>query len=50
MELDRKNKEVSNIDSQIDGVVRNIKNIDEEINDLKARVNAAANRKAQAQQ
>lgn len=41
---------MQNIDADIDGAVRNIKIIDEEIIDLKARVNAAVNRKLLAEQ
>lgn len=47
--LRKKKEEIQNIDILIDDSVRNVLNIDEEINDLKRRLNAAVNRKVQGE-
>lgn len=47
--LESKKKEVVNIDEKIATAVRNVQFIDDEIMDLKNRLNAAAGRKAQAE-
>jgi hypothetical protein len=47
--LDKKTKEAANIDVQIEISVKNIKGIDDEIADLKDKLNKAQIRKSQAE-
>lgn len=47
--MDKKTKEAANIDVQIDISVKNIKGIDDEIADLKDKLNKAQIRKSQAE-
>lgn len=49
IQLEKKKKEVENVDSLIDDEVRNGRNIDLEIEDLKKKLNAAIDRKVRSE-